>query len=51
MRAIFLIPPPKGEGGEQSEPGGGILKLNPTPGAARRTLPLQGRDKKMGSPS
>jgi hypothetical protein len=29
-----------------SEPGGGVLELksDPTPGAARRTLPFQGRD-------
>jgi excinuclease ABC subunit A len=38
------IPPPKGEGGERSEPGGGPTK-DPTPSASRRTLPVPGRDK------
>src|SRR6516165_9696871 len=38
------IPPPKGEGGERSEPGGG-RSTDPTPAASRRTLPVPGRDK------
>jgi hypothetical protein len=58
MRELFFIPSPlAGKGGEQSarlrasatrygEPGGGQLQGDPTPGAARRTLPFQGRDKK-----
>jgi len=43
--ADAAIPPPKGEGGERSEPGGGATGKDPTPAASRRTLPVPGRDK------
>src|SRR5215471_928017 len=42
---LTLIPPPQGEGGERSEPGGVrsansvFVNVAPTPAASRRTLP------------